>query len=157
VWGALHGLYLIVGRFDADLRARVAGAVGLLRHPRIHHVVQVVITFQLVSLAWLFFRATSMDQALAMLARLGDGALFARPEATDVSRLFSATRDGHLLIGGLLIALMLAVEWLASRRDADQRWASAPVWLRWPAYYALIVVILWMGDLGSRSFIYFQF
>ncbi len=157
VWGALHGLYLIVGRFTTDLRARVAGAVGLLRHPRIHHIVQVVITFQLVSLAWLFFRATSMDQAIAMLSRLGDGALFARPEATDVSRLFSATRDGHLLIGGLLIALMLAVEWLASRRDADQRWASAPVWLRWPAYYALIVVILWMGDLGSRSFIYFQF
>ena len=32
-----------------------------------------------------------------------------------------------------------------------------PVWVRWPAYYALAVAILWIGVLGSRSFIYFQF
>jgi len=40
---------------------------------------------------------------------------------------------------------------------AGERWSRVPVWLRWPAYDALILLMLWMGDLGARSFIYFQF
>lgn len=157
VWGALHGAYLIVGRFTATLRQRVAGAIGLLRHPLVHRTLQRVITFQLVSFAWLFFRATSMAEAGTLLSRAGDGPLFATPDVTTMAHLFRTTRDGHLLIGGVLIALLLTVEWLSSRASAGARWSAAPVWLRWPAYYALIVVILWMGDLGARSFIYFQF
>jgi alginate O-acetyltransferase complex protein AlgI len=157
VWGALHGAYLVLGRFTASVRARVAALTGLARLPALHRLMQRVITFQLVAFAWLFFRATSMDHAWHLLTRLGDGAFWARPDATSVWRLFSSTRDGHLLIGAALIALLLAVEWLAARPAAAHRWAATPVWLRWPSYYALVVIILWMGDLGARSFIYFQF
>lgn len=157
VWGALHGTYLVIGRFTAPMRARVTEATGLVRHPAIHRALQRFITFQLVSFAWLFFRATSMRHAFALLGRFSSGPLFAGPDAAAIMPLLHASRDGHLLIGGVLIVLLFGVEWVASRAAAPARWSSTPVWIRWPAYYALIVVILWMGDLGSRSFIYFQF
>ncbi len=157
VWGALHGLYLVVARLTSTTRDRVAGLTGLDRHPAVRRGLAMVVTFQLVAFAWLFFRAASLGDAAALLARLGTGPLFACPDPDHILRMFSLSREGHLLIAGLLIALMLGVEHLGARHEAVRRWDAAPVWVRWPAYYALILVILWMGDLGGRSFIYFQF
>lgn len=157
IWGALHGAYLVIGRFTATFRQRVAETFGLLRLPSVHRALQQLITFQLVSFAWLFFRATSMTHARTLLSRLGHGPMFAGVDAVSMAQLLHTSRDGHLLIGGLLIALLLIVERLAARDSVASWWGGAPVWLRWPAYYAMIVLILWMGDLGSRSFIYFQF
>jgi len=157
VWGALHGAYLVLGRATSTARRRVTELIGLTRLPALHHALQCIITFQLVSFAWLFFRATSMSHAQWLIARLWSGPLFAGSDSVSIGHLFDATRDGHLLIAAVLIVLLLGVEWTASRRTAAIRWATTPLWLRWPAYYALIVLILWMGDLGSRSFIYFQF
>lgn len=157
IWGALHGAYLIAGRYTAAFRAAFASAIGLARLPWLHRVVQRVITFQLASFAWLFFRADSLTHARALLSRIDGGAWFACPDPTAIVRLLYPSREGHLLIAAILIGVLLMVEWLASRPSAETRWQTTPVWLRWPAYYALIVVILWMGDLGARSFIYFQF
>ena len=45
----------------------------------------------------------------------------------------------------------------AARPQTIGRWAAQPAWVRWPAYYALFLAVLAVGDLGARSFIYFQF
>ena len=157
IWGALHGAYLIVGRLTHLVRERVAVAVGLANYPRVRRVARVIITFQFVSFAWLFFRATSLANAGALLSRFGDAPFFAAPGGAVISSLWSVSRDGHLLIAAALISLMMAVEHAGSRDDAPARWAGLPVWVRWPAYDALILLTLWLGDLGARSFIYFQF
>lgn len=157
MWGALHGAYLMAGRFTQSMRERFSVVSGLAAHPRVRRALGVVITFQLVSFAWLFFRATSMANAAALLSRLGDGPFFAAPDSASIGSLWSASRDGHLLIAAVLIAVMLLVEFAGSRPDAPKRWASLPVWMRWSAYDALILLMLWIGDLGARSFIYFQF
>jgi alginate O-acetyltransferase complex protein AlgI len=49
------------------------------------------------------------------------------------------------------------VQWAHAGRHLAQVFDSKPRWIRWPAYYALIVTILCIGQLGARSFIYFQF
>lgn len=157
VWGALHGGYLIAGRLSAATRERVSQAIGLAKQPALHSFIKRLITFQLASFAWLFFRAPSVTVAWEMLARFGKAALFACPDPAFIGRLFHPSREGHLLIAGILIVMLLAVEWIASRPQASARWAATPVWVRWPAYYSLIIMTLWIGDLGARSFIYFQF
>jgi alginate O-acetyltransferase complex protein AlgI len=160
VWGALHGAYLIAGRLTHDARERFAALTGLSRRPLLRRAIGAAVTFQLVSFAWLFFRATSLSHVRELLLRVGHARWFAAPgmaSMADVSRLFSLSRDGFVLSAALLIALMLLVEWSGSRPGASSRWARVPVWMRWPAYDALIILILWMGDLGARSFIYFQF
>jgi len=157
LWGALHGAYLIAGRLTFSARERIAGALGLARHPAIRRAIGVIVTFQLVSLAWLFFRATSIGHARALLARIWRAPSFDGPNPADAGALFSFSHDGHVLIAALLICALLVVEFVASRPSASERWSRVPVWLRWPAYDALILLMLWMGDLGARSFIYFQF
>ncbi|HEU0023045.1 MAG TPA: MBOAT family protein [Thermoleophilaceae bacterium] len=61
VWGAIHGGALAGERW---LRER-------LGTPRIPAVVGWLITFNVVCLAWVFFRAPDMDTALEVLGRLG--------------------------------------------------------------------------------------
>lgn len=157
IWGALHGFYLVAGRVLQPLREKAAAAIGLATHPSLRRVLGVIITFQFVSFAWLFFRATSWDNARALLSRITHAPFFDAPNANEIARLFSASRDGHLLIAAALIVCLLSVEFAASRHDAAARWARQPAWIRWPAYDGLILLMLWMGDLGARSFIYFQF
>jgi alginate O-acetyltransferase complex protein AlgI len=157
IWGALHGGYLIAGRLTMSIRARIASFTGLARHPLARRALGVVVTFQLVSFAWLFFRATSIHQARTLVARVWQAPSFAAPNPAAIRDLFAVSHDGHLLIAAILIAALLGVEFVASRPEAPARWARVPAWLRWPAYDALILLMLWMGDLGARSFIYFQF
>ena len=57
----------------------------------------------------------------------------------------------------LLIGLMEGVQWLQRGRTFPQLMSARPVWVRWPAYYALLLLIVAIGDLGAKSFIYFQF
>lgn len=157
IWGALHGCYLIAGRLSARARVRFAEATGLIRRPRLQRAIGILITFQLVSFAWLFFRATSLSHAKTLLSRMAHAPWFAAPSPSSVFALVSWSHEGYLLIAAMLIALLLSVEWASARSRAAERWARLPVWLRWPAYDALIILMLWMGDLGARSFIYFQF
>jgi D-alanyl-lipoteichoic acid acyltransferase DltB (MBOAT superfamily) len=157
IWGALHGCYLIVGRLAAPFRDKWAAAVGLAQRPLIRRWVGVFLTFQLVSAAWLFFRATSLANARELVSRIGAGPMFAAPDPAAIPALVSFTREGQLLIAAALILLLLSVEFLASRHHASEKWSRVPTWLRWSAYDALILLALWIGDLGARSFIYFQF
>ncbi len=64
-WGALHGGYLCVNHAWRGLRPRI----GLSGPPRWWgRTLAVTITFLAVVVAWVFFRATSFDGALTMLA-----------------------------------------------------------------------------------------
>jgi D-alanyl-lipoteichoic acid acyltransferase DltB (MBOAT superfamily) len=157
IWGALHGMYLIASRVTIGARERLARVTGLARLPMLRRALGIVIPFLLVSFAWLFFRAESLHHARVLLSRMRHAPWFDAPNAAEIGRLVSVSRDGYVFIAGVLIVLLLSVEFAASRAGAAARWARVPVWLRWPAYDALILLMLWIGDLGARSFIYFQF
>jgi D-alanyl-lipoteichoic acid acyltransferase DltB (MBOAT superfamily) len=157
IWGALHGFFLVAGRLLAGVRRRFAEMTGLVRHPILRRVIATVVTFQCVSFAWLFFRATSLAHAELLLSRIAHAPWFDAPDPSKIALLLTWSHDGYVLIAALLIALLLSVEWAGSRAGASDRWARLPAWLRWPAYDALVILMLWLGDLGARSFIYFQF
>jgi alginate O-acetyltransferase complex protein AlgI len=157
VWGALHGLYLIVSRLTAAARERAMTAIGLARHPLILRCWRVVATFHLVALGWVFFRASSVADASRIVTHAARLPLFARPAEAASPINQSPFRESNVQIAAVLIVFLLVAEWLASRPAGEQAPKVVPVWVRWPAYYALVVAILWLGVMGSRSFIYFQF
>ncbi len=66
VWGALHGAYLVVNHLWVWLR----GATAAPAHP-LFRLAAWALTFLAVVVAWVFFRADSIDTALAMLAAMG--------------------------------------------------------------------------------------
>jgi D-alanyl-lipoteichoic acid acyltransferase DltB (MBOAT superfamily) len=64
IWGGLHGLYLVINHAWQAVRARVGlDAIG----SRWTTAAAVLLTFVAVDVAWVFFRAKSLDAALRML------------------------------------------------------------------------------------------
>jgi alginate O-acetyltransferase complex protein AlgI len=139
VWGGLHGLYLAVERllrksFSGYYPGRVAkAALGLL-------------TFLLVNIAWVFFRAKTFHQAMVVLRGMFGGNTHAEPILAAIYLLTTV-----LIIGGLLLAH-------CSMRNRTLEYAIAranPTVLT--ALWAIMAfaVIIQHGE--SNGFIYFQF
>lgn len=68
IWGGLHGLYLVVNHAWHRARDRIA-PVGWAA-ARIPAAAYVALTFVAVMVAWVFFRAQSVDSALRLLAAM---------------------------------------------------------------------------------------
>ncbi len=163
IWGALHGTYLLAGLLTAGLRARVAAAVGLTRVPWLHALVQQVITFGLVCFAWIFFRANNIHDAGYIITHLGTGLPALPHNLLDplwVRDLVTSLGLNYHRLATIVVAVLIleTVQVLQTRGDVSAMLARRPIWVRWPAYYALILVIVFGGAFNrSQQFIYFQF
>jgi len=65
LWGGLHGLYLVINHFWRALRERHLAAIRV--PDMLGRWLGRLLTFLAVVVAWVFFRAESMDAALAIL------------------------------------------------------------------------------------------
>jgi D-alanyl-lipoteichoic acid acyltransferase DltB (MBOAT superfamily) len=151
VWGALNGFYQWVGLATAGLWRCIGTRLPRLGSSAAVQVLRILLTFHLIALGWVFFRAATIGDALTILERIWAG--LARMPALLPAYPFTAD---HGLAAGLIAFLML-VEVLDERRSIWERLAAAPVALRWAAYYAGIFALLLIGTWGSREFIYMQF
>ncbi|MES2878575.1 MAG: MBOAT family protein [Pseudomonadota bacterium] len=68
VWGGLHGLYLVIHHAWQGWRARLGHDVSRASRPG--RVFGVMLTFLAVVVGWVFFRATTLDAALAILGAM---------------------------------------------------------------------------------------
>lgn len=75
VWGVLNGLYQVAGAVTAPLRARCYRALGL-EDSGVRRAIQTGVTFVLTTLAWVFFKASSLPNALAVLGGMVSGPLW---------------------------------------------------------------------------------
>ena len=149
-WGGLHGLGLAVERALGVSAAggRTGGAAsGPDRGSWIWDATRMLLTFHIVALGWIFFRAGTFSQAWQYLHGLAvwqSGELYLG--ATDFLRV------------GCLVAVLLVVE-LIQTRTADQIGLTKLGWIGQAASGAALVVLIvalggWRGDV---PFIYFQF
>jgi hypothetical protein len=121
----------------------------LERVPLLHRSIRILITFHLILLAWVFFRATS----------LADAATILRSVAT-----WSGGAAAPLVMAGgrtlivFTIGLLVTVECLQVRYSIRNLLADQPALVRWPTYATAVVGLLLLGEFASRQqFIYFQF
>ena len=75
VWGGMHGVLYVITRWLHDRRkdrTAAEGTVGKVNAlSRAGKLCRTVLTFLFVNAAWVFFRAPSMDDALALFSRMG--------------------------------------------------------------------------------------
>ena len=137
-WGTLHGLYLAAHKLFSEHR-----------HPRKTKdsfpvkAVKVLLTFQLVTLTWILFRAANFHEAHTYLA----GVLSLRPGV-----------DHALLIKIIFyLAIILALDgpqYLSGSHTIMLRWH----WAWRGLFYAIMVFMLCICRSGhAYPFIYFQF
>jgi len=152
LWGGLHGLYLVVYHFWA---ARFPASVRCSRWPR--RMTGCLITFFFVILAWVMFRANTVDAALAIYRGMFD--LNGKPPSVNIG--------GYNLWFNILLLTGLGLVWFAPNTQtlflAGSMARPANLAWRWPLLTAaatgtlFLVCLYTIGTQKVSEFIYFQF
>jgi alginate O-acetyltransferase complex protein AlgI len=141
VWGGLHGSYLAAERW---LKPRL-GHLAVWR-TWLGRVALAALTYFLVNLTWVFFRAQDFATADRMIRSM---LLLDRGGAPVMSTWFLLSTT--VAIGALLVAHWRMRDQML--HDAVSRWPAALVGSAWGAMLFLIAIT--QG--GGNAFIYFQF
>ncbi|MDP4130258.1 MAG: MBOAT family O-acyltransferase [Bacteroidota bacterium] len=141
VWGLLHGLFLL---FEYFRRKRFPGFI-------LPRFVDIIFTFLLVSFAWIFFRASNIDEAFIVLKRI-----------------FNPHTEGF--ISGefderaLLVYSALGLIFVAGNDIISEYFPRRMQFLHNPGTgirittcVCLVLIIMLFGVFDGSQFIYFQF
>ena len=149
IWGLLHGVYLASSVFWRPWEKKLLKRFGLAKN-WVADGMRMAVTFNLVCLAWVFFRAGTLAAAWYILSHAFSGTALVR------TALLSHGVGSVLLLAALLIPYFA----MASRNEeaAMSRILALPAWARWSFYYGLLVGVLALGvfDQGQK-FVYFRF
>lgn len=147
IWGLLNGLWQVIW---LALRPAI-GRIARVTPGALFTVLSVLLTFHLVLVTWVFFRADDLPTAMAVLSRIW-GALPQLP-----SLLAGYAYTPALLVSCALIVGLFLFEWLHERRPVEGWLPSWPVAARWAVYYAGLALLVLAGNWGGAEFVYMQF
>lgn len=153
VWGALHGLYRVVGTLTLSRRDALIARLGFTPESLPVRIFRRVITFTLVCLAWVFFRANTIADAFTLL-----GALLTRHAPLSAALAAMQMDTVSILLVIFAVATMVLLDRAVSYDEQD----GSDVLVRDGAfiYYVFAVMLVWLLLLSrgqSSTFIYFQF
>jgi alginate O-acetyltransferase complex protein AlgI len=149
VWGALHGLYLIGHRLVTVLVKRLGVHDGGLAS-RLLSLAGMPVTFLLVLVTWVFFRATGFSDAWNVLS-----AMVGSYVTTGTRVDFRLYEQGIVMAGALLAIAEPAIVRVCERHGIGWWW-RVPYVLRGTAYAGLALTIIAFGG-STQKFIYFDF
>ena len=159
VWGALNGLYQVIGDWLRPLRKKLSGALCLKEDSFGYRLGQMLITFALIDVSWVFFRAHELCPALSMLRSM----LYIKPEVLLNWVIFAGALDEpNILILFAALILLTFADVLKYRgvkvraRIMEQDWLFQALVISLSAA-AILLFGLWGGAYNAASFIYFQF
>jgi alginate O-acetyltransferase complex protein AlgI len=143
VWGFLHGAYYLVWLLARPNRAAPPAEPRSRLMPAPTELMAMAMTFALVTVAFVFFRAESLEHAYKYLLR-------------GVTHPIEPIEARH----GVALAYvfpMMALEWIQRQRVHGLDVQHMPVAVRWSLYLFTALAVLEFGNFGEVEFIYFQF
>ncbi|MBX9963543.1 MAG: hypothetical protein K2Y35_10830 [Burkholderiales bacterium] len=145
VWGLLNACFYLLNEALTALFPRTLGMRAL-------KPLRIFLTFNLIAITWVFFRADSVTSAVGILTKIEEHYVFGLMAGRWVKDTL-----GYLNVGMLASLLLLVVEHFWHGSDALRQRFAASTAARWTAYLALFYSTLLLGNLGAKQFIYFQF
>jgi alginate O-acetyltransferase complex protein AlgI len=142
-WGAVHGVFLVSSYLSRRWRRRVVRATRVGRQPRLHRALRVFVTFNLVSFAWIPFRASSFAGLRQYIHYLQ----FKLPAAGVANLLFDAA----------LVTVFLALESVQRNPQRFPRLLGAPLPLKAVGYALFLIALSVLSVDSNNPFIYFRF
>lgn len=156
VWGLLNGLYQVIGSILEPCRHRLRRALKLREDGLLLQFLQTGLCFLLLSVTWIFFRASNLGQAITVLTRIGTMAGASFPlHFTQLG-----LNQPQLIQLGIMVLILLVFDAADQRTDLLAHLCHT-TWLRYVAWVVLILVIALFGAYGTgynaQDFLYFQF
>ncbi len=145
MWGFVNALLFLPLILSQSNRKNLDTVAQSRLLPSIKEVLQIGLTFTLTTLAWIFFRAESLDHAFNYLGGILDPSLFSLPEIFPEKTL-------------LFVTLFLLVEWIQREKEHALQLENLKIARvsRWSIYYVILFSIYFFGG-AQQQFIYFQF
>jgi D-alanyl-lipoteichoic acid acyltransferase DltB (MBOAT superfamily) len=162
IWGLLHGFFQCAGRMLKPFWEKHT----------VPDVIRILVTFCLVTFAWIFFRAENLSEAGLIIRKILQipSNIIAFPEIKESLGLTDAVRSlfclyheackgfkGMFLLLGQIIILFI-IEFTTRNDDGLVKIRNTNFIIRWLLYLILLYNIMLFGQFGESSvFIYNQF
>ncbi len=138
IWGALHGIYLVVERM---LKTKIHIKIGPY-----NGILLALLTYTFVNFTWVFFRAREFSVAKNMLTSMffmnGDGEKLLY--TFDIIKVFS------------LISILFLCHWFMRNTSMKEVSLKTPSWILGIAW-AIMFFLIAISQGSGEQFIYFQF
>jgi len=144
VWGGIHGLGLAIERMLGIGRSEAKKRLSPLKR-----LIAIIITFNIICLAWIPFRAASFSDALVLLTR--------------ITSAFSWSTILEVAIGYKEVFIAIAIgfigHWLSSQRKEYLRgwFIRSHISIKLLAVILVVMLLAQVRTAGIQPFIYFQF
>ena len=149
VWGLIHGLLFLPLYFFSTNRKKLDDIVAQHRRvPTIVEVIQIIITFSTVTIAWIFFRSPTIDVAVSYIGRI-------LTQAPSLKGLNLTT-----LVSLAYILVLVVLDWL--NRHDERKLAIFNYRQKWVRLCMYTIIAIMVFDhfkivSAQQSFIYFRF
>ena len=148
IWGGLHGCYMASSVLYRPLQKKIHGWLGL-DGTLLLKIWQIFFTFHLVCLAWVFFRANSVADAIYLLQHLWP------MQGGHAMSLLMAKGDREWYITAtILLGLCLTTVFPSLRQRIEAAFNGN--W-RWVCYYLLVMTLFICGIFHQGAFLYGRF
>lgn len=155
VWGLLHALYLIFGHFLKKYFGEIfydyEGQKNLKSFGL--SLAKVIITFNLVAFAWIFFRATTVDEAFGIIVKIFTFQDFIGFKALSIFKIIDVT---SFLVMLTLLFLFISSDSFMNKLIRQEMVVKSK-WANFALYATVLVFIFLFGHFSDTKFIYFQF
>lgn len=179
IWGALHGMYIVVYNLMEPGLARLRGSGFAKRYSHALDGISLLSTFGLVCFAWIFFRAASIPDAFYITSHLFSGwggfvsqSINSIQESAQtglwglvngifgVLRALSSLTRSEIILSLVAAAFLLYVDINQHKGNYLEEFNLARPAYRYLCYSVLVMAIIVLGTSYTgvqQAFIYFQF
>jgi D-alanyl-lipoteichoic acid acyltransferase DltB (MBOAT superfamily) len=135
-WGGLHGVLLVLNALWNKLTTKIS--------PKF---ISILFTYALTSLAWIFFRANSISDALTVVGKI----------CSEPGPLFKGDGIPALMLPLMMILILLFKEIKDECSIKLNFMHHSSSWISIPSCAFMVIIILLCAEFNSGQFIYFQF
>ncbi|WP_243472002.1 MBOAT family O-acyltransferase [Winogradskyella sp. MH6] len=144
VWGALNAIYFLPLLLLKKNRVNTNLVAEGKYLPTVKELFQMLLTFFITLIAWVFFRADNVTNAFIYIKDIFSESLFSKPDIIPIT-----------VLG--LVCLFITIEWLGRAGEyAIEKIDFLNKPLRW-SFYMLLIVLMFVYTGEQQEFIYFQF
>jgi D-alanyl-lipoteichoic acid acyltransferase DltB (MBOAT superfamily) len=152
-WGLLNALYFMPLLLMKKNRNNLEIISTHAFLPSAKEFFQILFTFFITVIAWIFFRSDTISQAFSIIKKIFSKSLFQAPTILGSENIL------YFLIHCCMIGILILVEWKHRDKQFGLQFNQKTMnssFKRWSIYAVIVVFILLFGGKQS-NFIYFQF
>jgi alginate O-acetyltransferase complex protein AlgI len=139
IWGVLHAIYYLL----ESIIGRII-KINSVDKWNVHAYLRLLLTFLLVSFAWIFFRAESIEAAFAYIKAV----FVVDPNAVSLS---------SNPMNWLYLIVLIGFDLLLYKKRFDEWISQQKTLIRWFIYSLMLYGIIALSGVNNAPFIYFQF